>query len=657
MQDPQALDPQALARENAVLKERLARLVSAVLRVVSTPDINAVLREMVDSTRSLCHARYGFIVTIDAEAKTLDFATSGLTAAEQRLVASWRDDPKLYEGLARLPDPLSLDDLPSPAREFGLSTDRLRSRTLLAVPLRHKGTPLGIFLLAERAGGLAFTDAHEELLVMYAALAGAAVANSHAHGNERAPEDLARERTEFLSLVSHGLRAPLSAIKGSAATVLDTDAGLDPVEMREFFRIIDEQANNMRSLIADLLDADRIETGTLSVSSEPTEVATLVDLARNTFAKAGRRHALRIGVPPDLPPVVADPQRIVQVLNNLLVNAARNAPETSPIHIDATHVDAVVAISVSDHGAGIPPDRLPHLFEKPWSGTGGRQGDGLGLAICKGLVEAHGGRIRAESAGIGQGSRLTFTLPVAARAGSASPAAPDHTGPKQRILFVDDDPQALVLVRNALTEAGYVPITAADPSQLPRLIRSKRPHLVLLDLLLPDADGIELMARVPELADLPVIFISGFGRDETIARALEAGAVDYIVKPFSPTELVARIRAVLRRNPELEAFQLHDLAIRYDERRVTLRGVPLALTATEYELLRVLSMNAGRVTTFEMLRRQVWGERDHATPALIRTFVMKLRHKLGDDPSDPAYIVSERGVGYRMLRPDTPLLR
>ena len=135
-----------------------------------------------------------------------------------------------------------------------------------------------------------------------------------------------------------------------------------------------------------------------------------------------------------------------------------------------------------------------------------------------------------------------------------------------RILVVDDDPQTLRFVRDALLKAGYAPLMTSDPQELSRLIQTEKPGLVLLDLMLPGTDGIELMGRIPELADLPVIFISGYRRDETIARAFEAGAADYIVKPFSPTELVARVQAALRRRAEPEAFVLGELSIRYDQR-------------------------------------------------------------------------------------------
>ena len=295
--------------------------------------------------------------------------------------------------------------------------------------------------------------------------------------------------------------------------------------------------------------------------------------------------------------------------------------------------DAHVAVSISDEGSGVAPELLPHLFSKHSGGRpGATAGHGLGLAISKGLVEAHGGRIRAESPGAGRGATFTFTLPVAGEAGAApadraagaAPASPEF-GEPPRILVVDDDPRALRFVRDALSEAGYAPLVTGAAHDLPRIIRTERPRLVLLDLMLPDADGIELMGQVPELADLPVIFISGYRRDETVAKALEAGAADYLVRPFSPTELVARVGAALRRREEPEPFVVGKLAIDYAHRRVTVGGEAVDLTATEYELLRVLSVDAGRVVTFETLLRRVWGKPESTATNLVRNFVRNLR--------------------------------
>ena len=474
-------------------------------------------------------------------------------------------------------------------------------------------------------------------------------------------EELERMRTEFLAIVSHELRTPLTSIKGSTATVLAASSDFVPAEMLQFFRIIDAHADLMSGLIGDLLDAGRIATGTLSVSPEPSEVAALVDRARNTFLRGGSGHAVLIDLPPDLPRVMVDQQRIIQVLNNLFSNAAKHAPQSSPIQVSARLDGVHLAIAISDRGSGIPPEQFPHLFQKYVGAGEGRRAvrGGLGLAICKGLVEAHGGRIWAMSGGKGQGARFTFTVPVAEEFGGEPAAAGSPRGrgvvlrrgrEPVRILVVDDDPQALLYVRDVLTAAGYTTLVTGDHTELSSVIRAEKPNLVLLDLMLSGTDGIKLMEQVPELADVPVVFVSAYGRDETIARALDAGAADYIVKPFSPTELTARVRAALRVDPD--PFELGELTIDYERRCVTVAGRPVELTATEYDVLRVLSANSGRVSTYRSLLRQAWGRYQSKVNAkLVHAVVKRLRHKLGEDATRAVYILNVRGVGYRMPAP------
>ena len=769
-------------REIEALRERTSTLSAAILRISATLDLDTVLAEVVESARGLTGARYGVIATVDeAGAPTRESVFSGFSPEEERELFGWPDSGRLFEHLRQLPGPLRLADLSGYVRSLGIAPARTFSRTFQGTPMRHRGADVGHFFLADKADGEEFTDDDEEVLMLFASQAAAAIANARTHRSEQraradlealietspvgvvvfdaksgrpvslnrearriveglrmpgrpleqllettacrradgrevslsefplaellgtgekvraeevvlsvpdgrsvralinatpiradgdavrsvvvtmqdlAPlDEIERMRTEFLGLVSHELRAPLISIKGSADALLEEAAELDRAEMREFHRIIAEQAAHMRGLIRDLLDAGRIDSGTLSVATEPSEVAALIERARSTFLSGGGRHAVLVDLPAELPPVMADRRRIVQVLNNLLSNAARHAPEPAPIRVAAVREDAHVAVSVSDEGSGVAPERLPHLFSKH---SGGGQsttaGHGLGLAISKGLVEGHGGRIRAESAGAGRGTTVTFTIPAAGEAGSAAartqaPPAATQPGEPPRILVVDDDPRALRFVRDALSEAGYAPLVTGAPQEVPRIIRIERPRLVLLDLMLPDVDGIELMRQVPELADLPVIFISGYGRDETVAKALESGAADYLVKPFSPTELVARVRAALRRREEPEPFVVGELAIDYGQRRVTIGGEVVELTATEFELLRVLSLAAGRVVTFETLLRRVWAKRESAGANLVRIFVRNLRRKLGDSATSPAYIFNHRGAGYRMAKP------
>ena len=770
-----------LTQENERLRERMARLSAASLRVSEKLDLESVLGEVVDSARALTGAANAAITTVDRVEDVRDFISSGLTPEELRQLRDLPEGERLWGYLLQSPRPLRVDDLASHLGALGFPTAAILRRSFLGAPIRHRGANVGHFYLTNKEAGQQFTEEDEETLVLFASQAATAIANAQAYRDEQraradlealietspvgvvvlaarsgevvsinrearrivadllstggslrevqevmvvrradgqevslaefslaqvlggaetvraeemvlsvphgrtarvlvnatpirgedgevasmvvtmqdlAPlEELERQRTEFLSMVGHELRAPLTSIMGSTRTLLSARTEPDLAEAREFIRIIDEQAEHMRGLIGDLLDAGRIDSGTLSVAPRPSEVAALVERARSTFLGGGGRHTILIDFPDSLPPVMADPRRIVQVLNNLLSNAARYSPASVPIQVAAVRDGVHVAISVADQGRGVSPGRLPHLFSKHGvEGAGGTVRHGLGLAICKGLVEAHGGRIRAESDGVGQGTRFTFTLPVASEAAGVSGAGPAHTTGDEhsppRILVVDDDPRTLRFVRDALRVAGYASVVTGDPREVGRMIRRESPQLVLLDLMFPNTDGIELLEQIPELADLPVIFISGYGRDETIARALEAGAEDYIVKPFSPTELAARVRATLGRSAEARPFMSGELCIRYDTREVSLAGRPIELTATEYGLLRVLSLNAGRIVTRDTLLRQVWGQRARHKSEAVRTFVKKLRRKLGDDAADPTYIFTKRGVGYRFAAPN-----
>ena len=486
-----------------------------------------------------------------------------------------------------------------------------------------------------------------------------------------AVQEQERLRAEFLGMVSHELRAPLAAIKGSAATVLGSASEPDPGVVRQFFRIIEDQADHMNDLVADLLDVARIETGTLAVSPEPAEPMTLVDRARNAFSGAGGCQPLEIEVAANLPLVLADRRRVAQVLGNLLSNAARHSPPESVIRVSVLRDGVHVAFSVADQGRGIPAENLPRLFHKfsgadsPEPVVGGAGGDtGLGLAICKGIVEAHGGRIWAESDGEGLGARFTFTLPTVAETGGDAPV-PGRSSRRRavsldeeavRVLAVDDDPQALRYVRDTLAGAGYRPVVTGDPEEALRLMQEDRPRLALLDLMLPGADGIELMQAVRGVADVPVIFLSAYGREDLVARAFDLGAADYVVKPFSPTELVARIRAALRRREvaePTEPYVLGELTVDYAQRRVTLAGRPVALSALEYGLLAELAANGGRALSYQHLQERVWGELDQEDLRPVRTMVGKLRRKLGDVSEYPTYIFTEPRVGYRMPRGET----
>ena len=484
-------------------------------------------------------------------------------------------------------------------------------------------------------------------------------------------EEIEKLRSEFLGIVSHELRTPLTAIKGSAATVLGSSRPVSDAETREFFQIIDEQADRLRDLVNNLMDMTRIETGSLSVSPEPAELGKILDEAKADFIRGGGAQELKFQLPDGLPLVNADPIRVTQVINNLLGNAAKFSPGTKPISIQIDLDSVYVTVQVRDQGRGIPPDKLPNLFRKfsriqDESGHN-VSGSGLGLAICKGIVEAHGGRIWAESPGLGQGSVFSFTLPISTAVEITY--QPDVTkradhlgrvsqsGERTRILVVDDEPQTLRYLQRTLDDAGYQPLVTSETEDVMKLVELEEPDLVLLDTMLPGISGFDLLQRIREFSGVPVVFLSASESNEDIVNALKMGADDYITKPFSPSELLARIEVALRRRllpDQIEHrpdFVMGDLRIDFAQRQVTLNDETVSLTPTEYKLLYELANHAGMVLTHGQILQRVWGPEYGGEPELVRSFIRNLRRKLGDDARNPRYVFTEPQVGYRIPRP------
>jgi PAS domain S-box-containing protein len=481
-------------------------------------------------------------------------------------------------------------------------------------------------------------------------------------------EELDKLRHEFLGMVSHELKTPLTAIKGSAATALGSSMPLGTAQTRELFQIIDEQADRLRGLVDNLLDVSLIEAGALSIEAETADLREIIQEAHAGFMRESRMHEVRLELPDTLPAVSADRHRICQVVMNLLSNADKFSPPMTPITVSAEVEPLWVTVHVRDEGRGIAEEDLSRLFRKfsrPHERSGFKlPGSGLGLAICKGVVEAHGGRIWAESSGEGRGATISFSLPVAAP--EIAPARPEtergvsgtdrisRRRERRRVLAVDDEAHVLRYLQHTLEEAGYEPVVTSDPSQVTKLLETSEPDLVLLDLRLPGTSGFEVLERIRELSEAPVIFLTASDREDDAVKALRMGADDYITKPFSPSELLARADAVLRRRAEVSAgetrrpFVLGDLKIDFAGRQVTLAGEPVSLSPTEYKLLCELAVHAGRVLTYDQILQRAWGPEYSGETDLVRAFVRNLRRKLGDDARNPRFILTERGVGYRM---------
>lgn len=222
---------------------------------------------------------------------------------------------------------------------------------------------------------------------------------------------------------------------------------------------------------------------------------------------------------------------------------------------------------------------------------------------------------------------------------------------KPVILVVDDEPQILRVMRASLPARGYDVNTAPGGEEALDEIRKQMPDLVILDLVMPGVSGLEVCQRVREFSSVPIIVLSAKGSETDKIAALDLGADDYVTKPFSLDELLARIRAVLRRSLTNESsspiLQVGDITIEIDERRLTVAGTEIKLTPKEYDVMKYLVSNAGKVVTHRSLLQAVWGSQSSEQTEYLRVFINQLRKKIEPDPQHPRYILTDPWVGYR----------
>ncbi len=486
-------------------------------------------------------------------------------------------------------------------------------------------------------------------------------------------------RAEFLEMVSEELRTPLISIKGSVAALRNPNEPTSWAEQLQLLRIIDQQADLMRSQINSLVELTQINTGTLSVVAEPADVAGLIEWACGQYLSEHAAITIKTDIEDGLAAVLADRRRIGEVLHHFLRQAAKHSGESHPVMVSAARDDIHVAISVTAEGPVAPPDLIslpvnsyddPQFFDQVSqayikAAELFSQGEGMAIAFCRGVVEAHGGRLTTEVDEDGGRLTLTFTLPtvedeVVHQITDAS-AFPDETPrePAQptRILVAIEDRRMLTTVRTILHDAGYSSVDTPDLDEIEELVWSERPQLMVLDIAGREDESFRVLRSAANPMNLPAIVLCERDDEEYVVRAFEMGVDGYMVKPFSPSEMIARIKATLRRmNVGGEpvgnrTMQLGDILIDFDERTVNRSGRSVQLTVTEYKLLIELSLSAGRVLTQDELLHRVWGPEYAGEQQILRSYIKSLRRKLGDNARKPTHIFTEHGVGYRMARP------
>jgi signal transduction histidine kinase len=388
-------------------------------------------------------------------------------------------------------------------------------------------------------------------------------ATASEHAARLDAEKANRLKDEFLATLSHELRSPLNAIVGWAALM----KARGPVEP-SFSKGIDAIERNARAqvrLIEDMLDTSRIVAGTLRLDLTRVEIGQMIDRCVEAVRPAVDRKCLRMTVDVDegLPPLVGDPDRLQQVMENVLSNAIKFTPDEGRIWIRASRHNSSVKISISDTGIGIAPDFLPHVFDRFRQGEGGRTrshgGLGIGLSLARKLIELHGGSIDAGSDGTGKGATFVIRLPIPAvalpndaeaRARVVSTAAASLTN--LRVLIVDDEADARDLVREVLESSGAAVWAAGSAAEALAALAAWRPDVIVSDVGMPGRDGYSLVRDVRGFADtslsnVPAIALTAYASHDEAERARAAGFQVHVAKPIEPAQLVAIVAQLASR--------------------------------------------------------------------------------------------------------------
>ncbi|KQU75662.1 hypothetical protein ASE08_24925 [Rhizobacter sp. Root16D2] len=376
----------------------------------------------------------------------------------------------------------------------------------------------------------------------------------------RAEAEAANRATDdFLATLSHELRTPLSAILGWTY-VLQRRRG----ELGELARGIDtiqRNANSQARLIEDLLDMSRIVAGKVSLELQTVVPSQLLEQVVSSLLPSAQTKGIELVtvLDPALTPITGDPQRLLQVFRNLIVNALKFTPGGGVVRVEAAVEGEALVVRVVDNGVGISADFLPHVFERfrqaDGSTTRSQGGLGLGLAIVSRLVELHGGSIAAQSDGIGKGATFTVRLPPIEAAQPVHEAANDavhgHPGGRGRILnirilLVEDDPDGREMVNQLLRDEGGEVVAVDSAARALSALRDGVFDLIVSDIGMPDIDGYEFMKRIRDAGNpIPAIALTAFARPEDKARALEVGYSAHISKPVEPPALIAAVAGVM----------------------------------------------------------------------------------------------------------------
>jgi signal transduction histidine kinase/ActR/RegA family two-component response regulator len=430
-------------------------------------------------------------------------------------------------------------------------------RSALIVPLRGKGPVFGAISFVLAGSNRRYTARDLELAEDLARCAGLIIERRRL---EEEAERANRMKDEFLATMSHELRTPLQAILGYAS-MLERGIARDPGKA---IAAILRNATAQTRLVEDILDVSRISSGKLQLAMTRVDLVAAIRAALESIRPAALARRIQISevLPADLGQVLGDFDRLQQVVWNLLSNAVKFTPTDGAVEVRAERAESTQRVIVRDTGMGIAAEHLTAVFERfhqvDSSTTRAHRGLGLGLAIVRYLVEAHGGTVHAESAGLGQGATFIVTLPVRADALAAADRSRDSRRPLDaerlrgiRILLVEDDDEARELLADVLAETGATVMQAASAADGMTQLVAEPPHVLISDIGMPFEDGNSFLRRVRALppergGDVPAIALTAYARSVDRRVTEDAGFQLHIVKPVRPDQLLAAIESCVR---------------------------------------------------------------------------------------------------------------
>ncbi len=464
-----------------------------------------------------------------------------------------------------------------------------------------------------------------------------------------------KKRIEFTRALAHELKTPLTSVMASSDLLVSE---LVDEPLAGLAKNINQGASNLNNRIDELLDLARGEVGMLQIKREPVDLSNLLREAADSMTPLalGRGQSIALRLPPDLPTVQADTDRLQQIVTNLLNNAVKFTPKGGEITLRAREKDASVIVEVQDTGRGISKKEQERLFE-PYQrlddDEGNLSGLGLGLSLCKTLVELHGGQIWVRSRG-GRGSTFGFSLPLVTADTQA--IEPEKTAKLWKVLIIEDDSEIIKSVsltfRLRWPEAQLISTGLGEEGI--DMVETEAPDIVILDLGLPDISGFEVLHQIRLFSSVPVIILTVKEDESDMVKGLDWGADDYMVKPFKQLELLSRLKVQLRKQtPPDEEVPIVCGPLRLDPStfQLTYEGKEIGLTIIEGRIIECLMRNAGHVVTHSRLAETVWGEDYAGALDSLRVYIRYLREKLEANPSKPKLILTKAGVGYSLVKP------